>query len=413
PTSRVLLSEQAQKNLKLTSMPLKVQTYWKTLSIPGMVVDRPGFSDRGVVAPVTGVVAAIHRTVGETVTPGESLFTIRLSGESLHQTQTDLFKATQDVKLAVVQKERLVAAGGGVPEARIIEVAGQILRHEVAVKAYRRELLNRGLAAEQVDGVAEGRYVNEIDIAVPKRSTGSTLNNPMTSPAASSAPRPTVFELQELKVELGWQVQAGQTMCLLSNHQSLAVEGRAFRDETPLLERAVTEGWPVEVDFGEEASPNWPPLEQTFRIATIANNIDPETRTFRFLMPLENQSRTIERDGWSQLLWRFRPGQQVRLSARVEPLENVFVLPVDAVVREAGEAYVFRQNVNVFDRKPVQIVYQDRRHVVLANDGGVPPGVYVARTGAAQLNRMAKSQSGASPKGFHIHADGSLHMGAH
>ncbi|MGL4465773.1 MAG: efflux RND transporter periplasmic adaptor subunit, partial [Planctomycetia bacterium] len=150
-----------------------------------------------------------------------------------------------------------------------------------------------------------------------------------------------------------------------------------------------------------------------FRIATIANNIDPETRTFRFLMPLENQSRTIERDGWSQLLWRFRPGQQVRLSARVEPLENVFVLPVDAVVREAGEAYVFRQNVNVFDRKPVQIVYQDRRHVVLANDGGVPPGVYVARTGAAQLNRMAKSQSGASPKGFHIHADGSLHMGAH
>jgi hypothetical protein len=97
----------------------------------------------------------------------------------------------------------------------------------------------------------------------------------------------------------------------------------------------------------------------------------------------------------------------------VERLDNVFVLPAEAVAREGAEAYVFRQNGDVFDRKPVRVVYQDRDHVVVANDGSVPPGVYVARAGAAQLNRMVKAQSGTMPKGFHVHADGSVHMGGH
>ena len=113
------------------------------------------------------------------------------------------------------------------------------------------------------------------------------------------------------------------------------------------------------------------------------------------------------------MLWRFRPGQRVRLLVRAEKIDNVFILPADAVVREGAEAYVFRQNGDVFDRKPVYVLYQDRQQVVVANDGSVPPGIYVAQTGAAQLNRMVKSQSGTMPKGFHVHSDGSVHMGSH
>ena len=400
PSEQVLLSEQAQKNLRLTSQPLKPTTFWKTFTVPGMVIDRPGFSDRGVVAPVTGVVSRIHRVAGETVRPGDVLFTFKLLSESLHQTQTDLFKTAQDIKLAQVQRQRLLASAGAVAEVRIIEVENQIARLEVSVKAYRQELLNRGLRPEQIDGVAEGKFVNELAIVVPPRAT---------EPAIA----PSAFEIEKLTVELGQQVQAGQTLCLLANHQLLAIEGRAFRDESPLLERSVKDGWPVEVDFTEDGGHDWPPLGQTFRITYIANTIDEESRTFRFLMPLDNQSRIVEHAGQSQVLWRFRPGQRVRLLVRIEKLENVFVLPVAAVARDGADAYVFRQNGDLFDRKPVQVVYQDRSNIVIANDGSVPAGVYVAQTGAAQLNRMVKSQSGTTPKGFHIHADGSVHMGSH
>src|SRR5438552_10493023 len=54
PVEQVHLTPQAQSNLGLTAKPLKPETYWRTAAMPGVIVDRPGQSDRGVVAPVTG-----------------------------------------------------------------------------------------------------------------------------------------------------------------------------------------------------------------------------------------------------------------------------------------------------------------------------------------------------------------------
>ena len=409
PTDKVVVSDQAQKNLGLVARPLLPRTYWKTIQVPGMVVDRPGHSDRGVVAPAAGVVGKISRLPGDTVRPGEPLFTLKLLSEPLHQTQSDLFKTTQDITLAQSQRKRL-ASNSSTPEARLVEADQQITRLQVAAKASRQELQNRGLTPHQIDGVAEGKFVSEIIVAAPDRPAGAMpLTGPLTSRADSTTPPPS-YEFQELKVELGQQVQAGQTLCVLANHQLLAVEGRAFRDETALLERSVKDRWPVEVDFQEDAKAGWPALDQTFHIRHLANTIDPVNRTFAFLIPLENQSRAVEDEGRTQMLWRFRPGQKVRVLVRVERLDDVFVLPADAVARDGAEAFVFTQNVNTFERRPVRVLTQDRQHVVVANDGSLVPGSYVAQTAAAQLSRMVKAGSASgAPKGYHIHADGSLH----
>jgi len=397
PITKVNVSEQAQANLGLSAKPWKAQTYLKTIPVPGMVVDRPGLSDRGVNAPVTGEVVKIAHVPGETVQPGDLLFTIKVQSESLHTTQTELFKATQEIALAVAQKKRLTESGGAVPETRIIEVDNQISRLEIAAKAYRRELLNRGFAPDQINEVAMGNFVREITVAVP----GMLSNTP---------PSALQFELQELKVDLGQQVQAGQILCTLANHRLLAIEGRAFRDETPLLERSVSEKWPVEVDFQEEPSSPWGEVKQSFFIRHMSNTIDPVNRTFAFLMPLENESKVIQDGERSQTLWRFRPGQKVRLLVRIEEMKNVIVLPADAVTREGPEAYVFVQNDNTFERKSVRVLLHDRQYVVLANDGALVPGTFVVQSGAGPLNRMLKvGSTGGVPKGYHMHADGSVH----
>lgn len=407
PTGKIIVNEQAQENLGLTARELKPQTYWKTIQVPGMVVDRPGVSDRGVVAPATGVVARVYRVPGDTVRPGDVLFTLKLLSESLHLTQTDLFKATQDIALIQVQKKLLKQSAGAVSEARVIEVDNQIARLEIAVKAYRQELLNRGFSREMIDGIAGGTFVNEINIVVPPRT--ASAGAPVAAPGGPIE-RPLTFEVQELKADLGQQVQAGQALCTLSNHQLLAVEGRAFREEAPLLEQSVTERWPVGVDFQEEPTAQWGEFKQPLRIRHLSNTIDPERRTFAFLVPLENESRVVADEGRTQTLWRFRPGQKVRLHVRVEEVKNVFVLPADAVTRDGPEAFLFTQNVNTFTRRPVRVLLQDRQQVVIANDGSLPPGTYAAQSAAAQLNRMVKA-GGASgvPKGYHVHADGSLH----
>jgi len=224
---------------------------------------------------------------------------------------------------------------------------------------------------------------------------------------------PFSFELQSLNVELGQQVEAGHVLCHLADHRSLLIEGRGFKDDIPLIQEAARNGWEVEVDLDAPKAGNWPPLPTKLKIDHLANTVDPETRTFAFFLSLENQWQTYTQAGAVRILWRFRPGSRVRLRVAVEKLENVFVVPQQAVVREGPETYVFRQNGDLFDRRPVHVLHEDRVNVVLANDGAVKPGVYVPQGGAASINRVLKSQSSSGvPAGFHVHADGTVH-GAH
>ena len=220
-------------------------------------------------------------------------------------------------------------------------------------------------------------------------------------------------EVQELLVELGSQVQAGQLLSTLSNHRLLYAVGHAFKNEAAALEQATRDAWPVQLEFAEDDPTGWEPLPESFRIRHIANTIDVESRTFDFYVPLVNQSRSYQQDGQAFVVWRFRPGQRVRLLVPIEQLTEVFVLPAEAVVRDGAEAYVFRQNGDLFKRLPVNVLHIDRVHALIANDGSLAPGWYVAESAAASLNRVLAAQSDeGAPAGMHVHADGTVH-GAH
>ncbi len=101
------LGEQARKNLNLIVKPARPTEYWRSASIPGIVADRPGISDRGVTSPAVGVVSEIHVFPGDTVSPGQRLVTLKLFSEYLQATQTQLFKASQEGKLVQDQLDRL------------------------------------------------------------------------------------------------------------------------------------------------------------------------------------------------------------------------------------------------------------------------------------------------------------------
>jgi cobalt-zinc-cadmium efflux system membrane fusion protein len=277
-------------------------------------------------------------------------------------------------------------------------------------------LLTRGLTPAQVDTIAAGDFVSTIDVVAPPAievpddaSKGANSRMRLVSVRTGMV----TYEVQDLDVELGQQVQAGQVLSTLADHSSLLIKGHAFKREASFLEAAAQNAWPIHVRFSEDNAATWPELNQRFEIRHLSNSIDTISRTFDFFVPLENQSRFYEKAGETFVVWRFRPGQRVRLGVPVEQMENVFVLPAAAVVREGPEAYVFRQNGDLFNRIPVHIVYEDRSDVVIANDGSIAPGHYLAQGSAASLNRVLKSQasSGVDPS-VHVHADGSVH-GAH
>ena len=396
------LSPQARKNLGIVSRPAVLTDYRRTILVPGEIADRPGVSDRGVTSPAVGIVTQVHAFPGDIVRPGAQLFTLRLLSEYVQNAQAELFQAVRETELEREKRVRLAQIGeGAIAGARLIEIDQQLRRLAAEITSRRQELLARGLLPEQIQEVEAGRFVTSVEIVAPP-------------PLATAAPEANPgYEVQELKAELGAQVQAGQLLAVLSDHRLLYAVGHAFKREAPALERATQHGWPVEIEFAQDDPAAWPPLGQSFEIRYLANMVDRESRTFDFFVPLENQSRSYEQDGRSLTVWRFRPGQRVRLHVPVEELRGVIVLPAAAVVRDPGEAYVFRQNGDLFDRLPVHVLHEDRRSVVIANDGSVAPGWYLAQGSAASLNRVLEAQAASGTAvGVHVHADGTVH-GAH
>ncbi|MEL0094833.1 MAG: efflux RND transporter periplasmic adaptor subunit [Planctomycetaceae bacterium] len=409
------LSPQARKNLNLVAKPASPQDYWRTIQVPGVVVDRPGRSDRGVTSPAVGVVSSVHAFPGDTVSPGDKLFTLRVFSEYLQNTQKELFTSTKETQLISEQLERLtpLADKGGIPKTRIIELENQLRRQQAVIQAHRQDLFTRGLNAEQIETVSSGIFVSTVDVVAPPHA------NPDENPILTH--QPTLdddndhrikidYEVQQLDAQLGQQVQAGQLLLTLSNHSSLYLEGHAFKREAPFLEEAAKRGWKVFVEFAEDAPEHWPQLEQSFEIQYLSNSIDSESRTFDFFIPLSNQSRSYEKNNMMFVVWRFRPGQRVRLHVPVEKLSNVLILPSDAIAREGPEAYVFQQNGDLFNRIAVQVLHEDRMNVVIANDGSVTPGLYLAQNAAASLNRVLKAQAAIGRRAdVHVHADGTVH----
>jgi biotin carboxyl carrier protein len=393
----VKLGLQARENLGLTTRPVHLQTYVRTIQVPGVIVDRPGRTDRGITAPATAVVMKVHAMPGNTVRPGDKLFTLRLVSEAIQSSQAELFRATREAELnqELLVRMKEIAKTGVMPDIKLFEQANLGKRLAVAIRAARQDLQARGLTPAQIDAAAEGRFVTQIDVLTP---VPPDADRRLVSEQSQDAP---AFELQELKVELGQQVQAGQTLCLLANHQDLYIEGHAFASEAAAVARAAEERRPVEVELPEQDG--WPGVPKTFTIRHMANMMADGSRTFPFYVPLSNQSRTYERDGKTFLVWRFRPGQRVRLHVPVEEMKNVFVLPAAAVVRDGPEAYAFRENGDLFDRRSVTVLYEDRRHVVVKPGSGLTPGVAVAQTGAAALLRVLKAQAGGGDHDHHHH----------
>ncbi|MFO0930249.1 MAG: efflux RND transporter periplasmic adaptor subunit [Gemmataceae bacterium] len=406
PIRTVKLTPQARANLHLTSRPVTLQTYWRTMPVPGMLIDRPGVSDRGITAPVAAVVSRLQAFPGDVVRPGDVLCTLRLVSEHVQNLQSELYRTSEEIKLTQGQIARAAdaARSGALPEARLTELRNQERRLTTQVRATRQDLLTRGLTPGQVNEAATGQFVKEVTVVTPEPAADSPhLLGDLAAADAEAGRARFAFEVKELKVQLGEQVQAGQSLGLLANHRVLSIEGRAFKKEAPLLERAAQRGWPVDVTFAEDDSAGWPPLTGPFTIHHLGNSIDPTSRTFAVYLPLVNQSRTYQKDGRTFLVWRFRPGQRVRLHVQIDEFKDVIVLPADAVVRDGPAAYVFRRNGDAFDRKPVHVLFEERRTVVVANDGSVPPGVHVAQTGAAALNRVLAAQRSAGDGGHDHH----------
>jgi multidrug efflux pump subunit AcrA (membrane-fusion protein) len=388
----VKLSKQARKNIGLTDefiQPVKLQPFTRTLTIPGMVVERPGRSVAQVKAPFTGHVTRIYPIEGESVSGDSKLFDLRLTHEDLVQTQADLLQLAAEIDIVdkeVARLEKLISEGT-IAGKRALELKYEREKKEIGLKAKRQSLVLHGLSDEQVNSMLKNRELfKEITI---------TVRDVLEDIGAESSD--LLFEVQEIEVAQGQHVEAGTTLAVLADHAELYIEGDAFERDVADISRVAEADSPVTAILEKDGAEG--EVIENLKVLYVASKLDPEKRTLHFYVTLPNQKQRDSRDekGRRFFAWKYRPGQRVQLEIPLETLPNRIVLPIDALAQDGAETYVFTPDGDQLERRPVHVEYRDQRRVVIANDGSIFPDELVALKAAQQLQVAVKNKSGGAP----------------
>ncbi|MCA9134132.1 MAG: efflux RND transporter periplasmic adaptor subunit [Planctomycetales bacterium] len=417
------LTPQARRNLGLTAeylQPVELTTYWRSITVPAVVVAKPGRSQIFVASPLNGVVTHVHAVTGEAVVPGELLFEIRLTYEDLVDTQTQYLKTISELQVETREIARLEVAtkSGAISGKALLDRRYAKEKLEALLRSQREALRLHGLSERQVDAIeSEGKLLGDLQVVAPDIdrhgeeelrlsqnhyhpvSFGQLLDAPRAEPRPR---RPLVID--QLQVHKGQAVVSGDTLCTLSDYSHLFIRGKAFEQDVAAIAAAVEQGWTVEAAF---PTANGQTTIGGLKIAFVDNAIDPATRTLSMFVELPNEVLRDDEnaDGQRFITWKYRLGQRLEIRVPVEKWENQIVLPVDAVVKQGAEWFVFQANGQRFDRIPVHVQHRDQHSVVIANDGSIFAGDVIAHRSAHQMQMAIKNRSGGAvdPHAGHSH----------
>lgn len=379
----VSLSVSAQENVGVQVAMVKLKPFERTITVPAMVVEQQGRSHVQIAAPLTGVVTRIYPTQGEAVAPGEPLFDLRLTHEEVVEAQGTFLQTAEE--LDVIQREivRLeqVTADGAIAGKTLLERKYEQQKLEAMLRSQRQRLLLHGLSSSQVDDIlAKRTLLDEMTVFVPGKEDSTPL-----------------LQVEEMKVDKGQHIRAGELLCVLADYSQLYIQGKAFEQDIAALDHAANEDWRVAAVV--PANGHQRQVVPDLKILSLSNTVDPESRAFGFFVELPNKLIRDRRtsDGHRFCAWQFKPGQRLELLVPVERWSDRIVLPRDAVVEDGAESYVFEKVSGHFDRRPVRVEYRDQYSAVLANEGAITPGKTVVVAGAYQIHLAMKNRSGAAP----------------
>lgn len=419
------ISIAAAKNLGLRIAPVRFSDYQKTLYVPAVVIEKPGQSGLTVTAPAQGIVREIFRFPGQALSPGDRLFTLQLTDETLESAQLSILEMLTRTTVAQRELARLepLAETGAVVGRRKLELEYELKQLASERSARLQELRLRGLSPEQIDRVIEAReLVGEIDIHLE-----------IVGENDSHAEHNLIYTVEQLDAFPGRAVRKGEELCHIANHHELFLRGEAFETDLDAIYQLTKNGWTITAELGNVDFSGQPrDVIEGLEITYIDNHVDPQTQTFPFYMALPNQVVIENHDASGRVFrsWRFKPGQRAHLHVPVETWGNRLVLPRDAVVQSGAETFVFwlenasdlgdlshlqdlepeelwqhLEKLPEFEFEPiaVQVLHQDQRHCVIESSAALASGQLLAMNQAYQLLLAWRMQF--SGGGGHHHHD--------
>ena len=239
------LTEQARKNMGLQAGKVELQTFVRTITVPGIVAERPGRTKMRIVAPMTGIITKVHVLQGEAIRPGQPLFDLRLTHEDMLQAQVDFLKMLEELDVVNQEIERLRPAveKGAIAEKTILDRRYEQQKLQASLKSQRESLLLHGLSEQQADEIQKSRTLrSEHALFAP--------GQPLADKSAATPDPPEKdgrLVAEELKVETGRFVNTGDELLTLADYSELYVEGHAFEQDGQLIADVLREGRKVSI----------------------------------------------------------------------------------------------------------------------------------------------------------------------
>ena len=221
------LSPQAQKNVGLTLFTVEPRDVDRTVTVPAVLVERPGRSEIAVSAPMTGIVTRIYPLPGEAVAPGDPLLDLRLTHEDLVEKQSALLRDLE--MLDVIQQEvarlREVTRSGAVAGKALLERTYEQQKIEGALRAQQEALLLHGLTEQQVQSIVTQRQlIRSLVVTAPEPDE-----------THDDGEHENFFHVGQLTVRRGDHVTTGTPLMVLTDHCELYIEGNAFQQDAECL----------------------------------------------------------------------------------------------------------------------------------------------------------------------------------
>ncbi|MHC4597429.1 MAG: efflux RND transporter periplasmic adaptor subunit [Planctomycetota bacterium] len=207
------------------------------------------------------------------------------------------------------------------------------------------------------------------------------------------------WEIRSVAVKEGEMVDTGARLCLLANPEHVILELEAAGADTALVEKALLDGSTLDArPLIEGVSP----LLSNFRLSAYRGEGDPHAAPRAYAV-VKNDTVSLHGEAGSRSfrIWRLREGMRYMVRVPVKALQGVFPLPKGAVVQEGPERIVFLRSGDGFKSQPVNVVHEDFKTAVVADDGTLFEGDPVVLTGAFPLC-LALRASGAET-GEHKH----------
>jgi len=333
------LTPQPRMNLGLTAeflKPVELSNYRRSITVPAVVVAKPGRSSIIVSSPLNGVITHAHAVTGEAVLPGDLLMEVRLTYEDLVETQTAYLKTISELEVENREITRLEGAtqSGAISGKLLLERRYSKEKLEAFARSQREALRMHGLSNRQVDAIgSDGKLLRDLKIVAPEIDQHSDDEELQLS---SLTVRPVSFRRQHaipnqdehkplvidnLQVHKGQAVTAGERLCILSDYSQMFIEGKAFENDMMAISNAASKGWDVDAVLSGSSGRE---VIRNLKLVFVSNAIDAESRTLSLFVELTNEIVRDETNdsGQRYVAWKYRLGQRLELRVPVEEWEN-------------------------------------------------------------------------------------------